>query len=60
MVFLLECNYRKGDLSVMEGLLEMCEYTEKKLGRDLHEKEVDFLEWVCERYEEERELKHAK
>lgn len=39
----------------MESFAEMREKTEKKLGRGLYEDELVFLQWVYERYEQERE-----
>jgi len=41
------------DLSVMKSFLEVCEYTRKKLGRELCEKEIKFLQWTQKRYEQE-------
>ncbi|WP_165769018.1 hypothetical protein [Virgibacillus profundi] len=38
----------------MESLLQVCEDTEKKLGRQLQENEVEFLQWMYKRYEEEK------
>ena len=41
------------DLSVMKSFLEVCENTRKKLGRELCEKEIKFLQWTQKRYEQE-------
>ncbi|SET75614.1 hypothetical protein SAMN05216389_12516 [Oceanobacillus limi] len=42
----------------MKSFLQLCRDTEKKLGRKLLEQEVEFLQWVSERYiEEERKKK---
>lgn len=38
----------------MESFLKVCEETRKKLGRQLQEEEIEFLQWVYERYEEEQ------
>lgn len=37
----------------MESFLKVCQDTTKKLGRKLQEEELEFLQWVYERYEEE-------
>jgi len=41
------------DLSVMKSFLEVCKYTRKKLGRELCEKELKFLQWTHKRYKQE-------
>lgn len=40
--------------------LEVCENTRKKLGRQLQEEELDFLQWMYTRYEKERNNKTIK
>ena len=43
----------------MESFMEVCKNTRDKLGRDLHKKEKEFLQWMYKRYEEEmQENKH--
>ncbi|HLS59946.1 MAG TPA: hypothetical protein VK044_02310 [Virgibacillus sp.] len=42
----------------MKSFLEVCDNTREKLGRGLQEKEIEFLQWMYERYEEE--LDHHK
>lgn len=39
----------------MESFLEVCEDTKGKLGRQLHEQEKEFLQWMYEKYENERQ-----
>lgn len=41
----------------MDDLQELWEDTEKKLGRLLRKNEIDFLQWVYERYTEEQRQK---
>ncbi len=43
----------------MKSFLEVCNNTREKLNRELHEKELEFLQWVYERYEEEQESQHT-
>ncbi len=38
----------------MISFLEVCKHTKNKLGRDLHQKEKEFLQWMCQRYEMEK------
>ncbi|CDQ38252.1 MULTISPECIES: hypothetical protein [Virgibacillus] len=38
----------------MVSFLQVCDDTEKKLGRKLQEKEIQFLQWVYKRYIEEQ------
>ncbi|GAB3048169.1 hypothetical protein [Virgibacillus ainsalahensis] len=38
----------------MESFLQVCEDTKEKLGRQLHENELEFLQWMYERYTEEQ------
>lgn len=37
----------------MKSFLEVCENTREKLGRELCEKEIEFLQWTHKRYEQE-------
>ncbi|HEX6594011.1 MAG TPA: hypothetical protein VF095_05425 [Bacillota bacterium] len=39
----------------MKDFLQMCHDAEEKLGRKLEKKELEFLQWVFERYVEEKE-----
>lgn len=39
----------------MEDFLQLCEDTKKKLGRQLQEKEKEFLTWVYESHEQEKQ-----
>lgn len=39
----------------MESFLQFRNRTEKQLGRELHNKELAFLQWVYERYTEEKQ-----
>lgn len=51
--------FERRNLSVMESFMEVCKNTRDKLGRDLHKKEKEFLQWMYKRYEEEmQENKH--
>ncbi|WP_161493811.1 hypothetical protein [Virgibacillus necropolis] len=38
---------------MMESFFNVLEDTKEKLGRKLQRKEVDFLQWMYERYQEE-------
>lgn len=40
----------------MQSFLHLLEDTEKKLGRQLYENEVEFLQWVYERYTREQQV----
>ncbi|MGP4106208.1 hypothetical protein [Virgibacillus sp. L01] len=40
----------------MKSFLHLLEDTEKKLGRQLYENEVEFLQWVYERYTREQQV----
>ncbi len=33
--------------------MDICEFTKKKLDRELKQKEIDFLKWVYEEYKQE-------
>lgn len=37
----------------MKSFFELCQCTENKLERELHENEIDFLQWVYDRYRTE-------
>jgi len=37
----------------MKSFLELCEETTNKLGRRLQKREISFLQWMFERYQEE-------
>ena len=37
----------------MKDFVQLCLYSEYLLGRELEEKEVNFLRWLCERHLEE-------
>ena len=39
----------------MRSFLQVCEDTRKKLGRQLQEDEVKFLQWMYKRYIEEQQ-----
>ncbi|WP_368653385.1 hypothetical protein AB4Y30_17070 [Ornithinibacillus sp. 4-3] len=39
----------------MENFLQVCEDTEKRLHRKLQKEELQFLQWMCERYAEEQQ-----
>lgn len=41
----------------MKGWIEMCEFTKKKLDRELIEPEIDFIKWVCDKHQQETEKK---
>ncbi|GGB35038.1 hypothetical protein GCM10011409_10640 [Lentibacillus populi] len=41
----------------MESFLHVLKDTEKKLGRQLQEREIEFLQWVYDRYTEEEQQK---
>lgn len=43
----------------MESFLEVCNHTSEKLERALHEEELEFLQWMYERYEDECKRKHV-
>lgn len=43
----------------MNSLLEMYESNQKKLGRSLDEKEIEFLKWVHKRYTAEQHMKRT-
>lgn len=38
----------------MKSFLQVCEDTKERLGRKLQDNEIKFLQWVYERYEEEK------
>ncbi|MFB4169869.1 hypothetical protein [Virgibacillus sp. JSM 102003] len=40
----------------MKSFLHLLEDTEKKLGRQLYKNEVEFLQWVYERYTREQQV----
>lgn len=46
-------HFLKGDLSVMKSFFEVCKNTREKLGRELCEREIGFLQWTYKRYEQE-------
>lgn len=50
--------FERGNLSVMISFMEVCKNTRNKLGRELHKKEKEFLQWMYKRYE--KELKKSK
>lgn len=43
----------RGNFKRMVTFLQICQETEEKLGRQLQDKEVVFLQWVYSRYLEE-------
>lgn len=43
----------------MESFLKVCEDTKRKLGRQLQDKEVVFLQWMYEKYEKEQNSEHV-
>ena len=46
--------YEKGDLSELD-LIDLCNLTRRKLGRELKTQEIDFLEWVYNKHKLEEE-----
>ena len=44
----------------MKSFLEVCGDTRKKLGRELQKNEIDFLQWLYMRYEEEEQKDKEK
>ena len=47
--------YPERSLGIMISFLEVCENTREKLGRELHEVEVELLKWTHKRYELEQQ-----
>lgn len=44
----------------MKSFLEVCGDTRQKLGRELQKREIDFLQWLYMRYEEEEQKNKEK
>ncbi|MFA1822450.1 hypothetical protein ACDX78_20185 [Virgibacillus oceani] len=43
----------------MKNFVQLCENTKEKLGRQLQDNEIAFLQWVYENYKDEEEKKIA-
>lgn len=49
------CFFRGGNVSVMRSFFDVCMNTRGKLDRELHDTEIEFLQWMYERYAKEQE-----
>jgi hypothetical protein len=43
----------------MKSFVQLCENTKDKLGRQLHDNEKEFLQWMYENYKDEEKKKVA-